>query len=66
MLTEQQVIDLQAVAERPRAILGTKRRANLASAIQQGYVTETIVSEGRVLCEVTIAGSKLLDRAWSR
>lgn len=62
MLTEQQVIDLQAIAERPRAILGTKWRANLVTAIQQGYVTETIVSEGGVLYEVTVAGTRLLDR----
>jgi hypothetical protein len=62
MLTEQQVIDLQAVAERPRAILGTKRRAVLVPIIQQGYMTETIVSHDRVSYEVTVAGTKLLDR----
>ena len=62
MLTEQQVIDLQALAERPRAISGTKRQANSTPIILQGYLTETIVSEERVRYEMTIAGTKLLDQ----
>ena len=61
-LTEREITDLRLLAEKPRAISGSKRRDHLDRLVDNGMVTTTSIGIDSVLFEITWRGRQELAR----
>lgn len=61
-LTEREFADLRLLADRPRAISGSKRRDHLDRLVDDGMVTTTSIGMNSFLFENTWRGRQELAR----